>query len=268
MERVVKRPAKSLPPPEVARTLTGTFESPRRRGTAGAGARCRAPGRRNMGQPLRSAYDDKLEAILRRSAVVFAEKGYHQATIRDIARATRVSLSGLYYYFQSKEELLFLIQDHALEKLVASLERVLEGVTDPHVKLRLLMENHLRFFVANMPEMKVLSHEATSLTGDYRAELTQRKRRITDIAVGILSELRPDADLNQRVSVFALFGMMNWIYTWYRVGRDVPVEELAESMSRLFLHGYLQAQDEVSAGGPHATPDHFHSSLWRSALDG
>ena len=52
--------------------------------------------------------------ILRTAAVIFAEKGYHQASIRDIARATRVSLSGLYYYFQSKEELLFLIEDHAL----------------------------------------------------------------------------------------------------------------------------------------------------------
>ena len=220
-----------------------------------------------MGQPPRSAYDDKLETILRRSAVVFAEKGYHQATIRDIARATRVSLSGLYYYFQSKEELLFLIQDHALEKLVASLERLLEQEVDPRRKLRLLMENHLRFFVANMPEMKVLSHEATSLTGEYRDKILERKRRITDIASGILTELRPDADLNQRVSVFALFGMMNWIYTWYRVGRDVPVEELADNMSRLFLGGYLQGDDGVSAGAPHAVPDAFHSSLWRGSID-
>ena len=186
----------------------------------------------------------------------------------DIARATRVSLSGLYYYFQSKEELLFLIQDHALETLVGSLERILDGVSDPRRKLRLLMENHLRFFVANMPEMKVLSHEATSLTGAYRDTLIERKRRITDLASGILTELRPDSDLNKRVSVFALFGMMNWIYTWYRVGRDAPVEELAENMCRLFLHGYLQAQDEVSAGAPHAAPDAFHSSLWRGSIDG
>ena len=44
----------------------------------------------------RTAYDEKLESILRASAAIFAEKGYHQASIRDIARATRVSLSGLY----------------------------------------------------------------------------------------------------------------------------------------------------------------------------
>src|SRR5215210_4171661 len=76
----------------------------------------------------RSAYDEKLESILRTAASIFAEKGYHQASIRDIARATGVSLSGLYYYFDSKEELLFLIQDHAFGTLTGNLERMLEGV--------------------------------------------------------------------------------------------------------------------------------------------
>jgi AcrR family transcriptional regulator len=215
-----------------------------------------------MGEP-RSAYDEKLRSILRRSAVVFAEKGYHQASIRDVARGTEVSLSGLYYYFQSKEELLFLIQDHALATLIGSIEHVLEGVTDPQRRLRLFMESYLRFFVENRPEMKVLSHDADSLTGQFRERLTERKRRITDIAVEILAQLRPDSDLDSRVSVFALFGMMNWIYTWYRIGRDVPVDELAENMSRLFLGGYLQMPREVSAGSVESDID-FRSSLWRA----
>ena len=106
----------------------------------------------------RSAYDEKLESILRTAASIFAEKGYHQASIRDIARATGVSLSGLYYYFDSKEELLFLIQDHAFGTLTANLERMLEGVEEPHRKLRILMENHLRYFIGAKAEMKVLSH--------------------------------------------------------------------------------------------------------------
>jgi AcrR family transcriptional regulator len=213
-------------------------------------------------QHARSTYDEKLETILRRSAIVFARKGYHQASIRDVARATRVSLSGLYYYFDSKEELLFLIQDHALATLVDSLEHLLEGVDDPHRRLRLLIENHLRFFVDNMPEMKVLAHEDESLTGEFRERLTERKRRITEIASGILAELRPGSDLNPRVSVFALFGMMNWIYTWYRVGRDVPVEELAENICRIFLCGYLQASVEVPAGARDTSASDFRSSIW------
>src|SRR5690606_23406418 len=99
-----------------------------------------------------TAYDQKLESILRTAASVFAERGYHRASIRDISRATGVSLAGLYYYFQSKEELLFLIQDHALEQLIGGAEERVVGVTDPRERLRRLMENHLRYFVQNMPE--------------------------------------------------------------------------------------------------------------------
>lgn len=213
----------------------------------------------------RTAYDEKLTSILRRATAIFAEKGYHSATIRDIARATHVSLSGLYYYFQSKEELLFLIQDHAFGTLLRNLESVLAGVVDPQVKLRLLIENHMRFFVDNMAEMKVLSHEAESLTGEFRTRVNAQKRQLTEIASDILRELRPDSDLDLRVSVFALFGMMNWLYTWYRSDRDVPVERLADDLTRLFLGGYLQ-NGFTLPGGARATQigERHPISMWGS----
>jgi AcrR family transcriptional regulator len=213
----------------------------------------------------RTAYDEKLESILRTSARIFAEKGYHQASIRDIARATQVSLSGLYYYFKSKEELLFLIQDHAFGTLLRDLEALLDGVDDPLRKIRLLIENHLRFFVGNMPEMKVLSHEADSLTGDFRRRVNAKKRRLTEIASGILREIRPESELDLRVATFALFGMMNWIYNWYRPTTDVPVDRLAEDMSRLFLGGYLQTEAALPAAARDAAPGPQNPSIWRNA---
>ena len=210
----------------------------------------------------RTAYDEKLESILRTSAAIFAEKGYHQASIRDIARATKVSLSGLYYYFSSKEELLFLIQDHAFGTLDETLDRLLEGVGDPHRRLRLLVENHLRYFVNNMAEMKVLSHEAESLTGEYRDRVNARKRRLTERAMSILEELNPGSGIDLRVATFSLFGMMNWLYNWYRPGRDVPVEQLAAQMSLLFLGGYLQQGGAVPASAREAAPGDARPSIW------
>lgn len=212
----------------------------------------------------RTAYDEKLENILRASAAIFAEKGYHRASIRDIARETRVSLSGLYYYFNSKEELLFLIQDHAFGRLLAELERLLDGVEDPHRRIRLLIENHLRYFVGNMAEMKVLSHEADSLTGDFRERVNAKKRRLTEIAMHILRELRPAGEAELRVATFALFGMMNWLYNWYRPGRDLPVERLAEEMSNLFLAGYLLDGASVPAAARQTAPGEQRPSLWNT----
>jgi AcrR family transcriptional regulator len=212
----------------------------------------------------RSAYDEKLESILRTAARIFAEKGYHQASIRDIARATGVSLSGLYYYFDSKEELLFLIQDHAFGTLLANLERNLDGVQEPHRRLRILVENHLRYFIDAKAEMKVLSHEGESLSGDYRRRVNEKKRRLSDVAMEILREIRPGGGVDLRVATFSLFGMMNWLYNWHRPGLDVPVETLVDDMYHIFLNGYLPdgAQvpaeaDEGAAGEP--------QPIWRSA---
>jgi AcrR family transcriptional regulator len=193
----------------------------------------------------RSAYDEKLSSILAAAAGVFADKSYHNASVRDIARATGVSLSGLYYYFQSKEELLYMVQDHALSRLIAGLEERLVGVDDPERKLRLLIENQLTFFVDHMAEMKVLSHEAGSLRGDFLQRVNAQKRHMTSIALGILAELCPDSEFDARVATFALFGMTNWLYNWYRPGRDAPLERLVSDMTQIFLTGYLTGGSRV-----------------------
>src|SRR5438477_12225802 len=82
-----------------------------------------------------SRYDQKLELILRAAARIFAEKSYHSTSMRDISRATEVSLAGLYHYCKSKEELLFLIQDHCFGRVLQRLEERLHNESDPVAKL-------------------------------------------------------------------------------------------------------------------------------------
>src|SRR5208282_6294889 len=98
----------------------------------------------------------KLQVILRHAAQVFSEKGYEGASIRDISRASGVSLAGLYYYVESKQKLLYLIQIYTFRTILARLEKRLSGVTDPVEKLRILVHNHLDYFMRNPVEMKVL----------------------------------------------------------------------------------------------------------------
>lgn len=197
----------------------------------------------------RSPYDEKLDHILNAAASVFAAKGYHHASIRDIARQSEVSLSGLYYYVQSKEELLFLIQGRAFDTLTEQLEQRLDGVDDPRERLRILMENHITYFLDNMSEMKVLSHEADSLSGDFYRGVHAKKRRLVDIAKGVIRELRPDGPVDGRVATFAMFGMMNWIYTWHHAARDIPACQLADEMCSIFLEGFLNVQENSTVSG-------------------
>jgi AcrR family transcriptional regulator len=189
-----------------------------------------------------SKYDQKLVHVLKTSARVFANKGYHSTSMRDISRATKMSLSGLYYYFKSKEELLFLIQDYCFSTVIDDCHRLLNGVDDPVRRLKLLIENHLNYFVHNMSEMKVLSHEANAITGDLFSKVNTKKRQYVDLVIGLLDELARKnriKGVDTRVATFLLFGMMNWIYNWYDPRKDVDVTGLSNHVTRLFLSGFL-----------------------------
>jgi AcrR family transcriptional regulator len=214
-----------------------------------------------------SRHDQKLELILRTAARIFAEKSYHSTSMRDISRATGVSLAGLYHYCKSKEELLFLIQDQCFGRVLERLEQRTKGISDPFEKLRIFIDNHLSFFAANMAEMKVLSHEAESLGGDLHKHVSTKKERYARVARKILREIaeqeRTKVQIDLTVATYALFGMMNWIYNWYDPRGKLSVNQLVDNITRLFLNGFLSAADaEFSLGEP-AKAERL--SIWRSA---
>src|SRR5574341_2095212 len=108
------------------------------------------------GQPgeARKTYDQKLEFVRQRAAEVFAEKGFHRASIRHLARATGMSPAGHYYYFQSKDQALFRICDHVLRLIQETFEARAKAVDDPLERLRLLVFTHLEISITHMREMK------------------------------------------------------------------------------------------------------------------
>jgi AcrR family transcriptional regulator len=212
-------------------------------------------------------YDQKLEFILRNAARIFAEKGYHSTSMRDISRETGVSLAGLYHYCKSKEELLFLIQDNCFGRVLERLQERLGETAEPVEKLRLVIENHLSFFAANMAEMKVLSHEADSLAGELHARVSGKKQQYTQLVRQILSEVQQsggERKIDLTVATYALFGMMNWIYNWYDPHGLLSVTELVENVTRLFFSGFLAGG---TGEGLQFRPDDTEAeslSVWRA----
>jgi len=159
--------------------------------------------------------------------------------MRDLSRAAGMSLAGLYYYFESKEKLLYLIQRHTFATILERLRRRLEGVVDPEAKIRLFIHNHLEYFLADQKAMKVLSHEDEVLKNGYGAEIAGMKREYVRACVDLLEQLKRARGLefSSRTAALSLFGMMNWIYTWYNPRKDGGAEELARSMAEIFLYG-------------------------------
>jgi len=188
-------------------------------------------------------FDRRLGQILDHATEVFCLKGYEGASMRDLSRATGMSLAGLYYYFESKERLLFLIQKHTFTTILEKLKARLENVTDPEQRIRIFILNHLQYFVSNQQGLKVLSHEDESLKDGPGLEIAGIKREYYRICLGLMEDLRRGRglDFNARTAALSLFGMINWIYTWYNPRVDGNAEALAEQMGNIVLTGVTSA---------------------------
>lgn len=186
-----------------------------------------------------SRFDRRLASILEHATDVFYEKGYEGASMRDLSRATGMSLAGLYYYFDSKEKLLYMVQKHTFETVLERLEQALAGVSDPDERLRILIRNHLEYFLANQKGMRVLSHEDMALKNGFGEEIAEVKRRYYQITRELVQAVaeRRGTKVNARIAALSLFGMMNWVYTWYRPEADESPDDLAHDMAGIFLHG-------------------------------
>ena len=189
-------------------------------------------------------FNRRLAKILVHATDVFYQKGYEGASMRDLSRASGVSLSGLYYYFESKEKLLYLIQKHTFTTIVERLRERLEDVSDPELRIRAFILNHLDYFLANQKAMKVLSHEDDVLKNDFGNEIAAIKREYYRICVDLLDDVKQQRGLefSTRTAVLSLFGMMNWIYTWYKPRTDGGAEELGHEMAEIFLRGVTGAR--------------------------
>ena len=161
--------------------------------------------------------------------------------MRDLSRASGMSLAGLYYYFESKERLLYLIQKHTFSTILQGLKSRLESIDDPEERLRIFILNHLEYFLANQAAMKVLSHEDEVLKNGFGTEVASIKRQYYRMCVGLLDDLKRERELqfSTRIAVLSLFGMMNWIYTWHNPRVDADAAVIASEMGDLFLRGVM-----------------------------
>ena len=186
-------------------------------------------------------YDERLDHLLAQAARVFAEKGYHSTSMRDLAAASGMSLAGMYYYVDGKEELLALIQERCFTRVLEGGRRAALGATDPAERLQAFIRHHVTFFADHMAEMKVLAHEPD-------ARVAGVKRRYVDVLERLLKDAAPDeAAVDRSAAAYVLFGMMNWIYTWYDPAGEIDPRRLADLIARIFLGGFVEAQSEARA---------------------
>jgi AcrR family transcriptional regulator len=193
------------------------------------------------GQNRTARYNKKLQKVLSASSALFAKKGFERATIRDVSQATGMSLAGLYYYFKSKEELLFLIQFTTFDSLCENLKEIIKSETDPESCLHSMITMHFEYFIRNMNDLKICSRELESLEGNYYQEVAEKRKEYFDLTQSIfekISDKSGGSSADSRLASLYLFGTLNWIYQWYRPGRYPDATKLASQLSAIYLQGF------------------------------
>ncbi len=189
-------------------------------------------------QPLRAR-------ILQAAAALIATEGYHGMTMRNLARAAGTSLANVYNYFAAKEDILFALQREAFETLIAAAGEALDGVGDAAGRLYGFIHHHVRYCAEHPEVMHVLVHEAASLPAAERRIVRATKERYFEIGRGIVRQLiaeteagqPPPGDAELDRLAYSLFGMLNWIYGWYRPEAHGDTRQLARTIHGIATGG-------------------------------
>ncbi len=200
----------------------------------------------------REALVDSRQEILRTAARLFQQRGYDATSMNDVAAALKLSKGGLYHHFQSKDEILFEIMNHAMD---ITEERVLgpvRGIGDPEERLRALIRLHIEVVLSPLDrEITVMLHENHPLPPALRKRINTRKKEYVHFVENLIAEIQKSGQRNAqrthpvghavspRAAAFALLGMINWIYQWYKPEGNLQTHNLIPQFTELVFGGIL-----------------------------
>lgn len=180
--------------------------------------------------------------ILRAAAQIFQEKGYHAASMQDIAEAVELKKGSLYHHVSSKQEILLALLDEALDLIIERLQAVEAKNLSPSQKLRQSMQAYLSFLAENRGLSSVLILEHRSLQSEFIDLHFPRRDRIEQIWREIIEEGVSCGELQSQqpgLTAKALLGVLNWAITWYREDGPLSPNEIADHFADLFIQGLL-----------------------------
>lgn len=184
--------------------------------------------------------------ILEVAARVFCERGYEATSMGDVAAAVGMTKAGIYHHIAGKEDLLAAIMNYGMDLFEERVLRRTETIADPLERLTATLEGHLLLVLRDRPkEVTVILHEGGALPAAARARLDARKKRYIRFLEKTIRELvmrKVARRVDPTVAAYALLGMVNWTYQWYRAGGRLGEEKLAKEMTQFFLHGLLEGK--------------------------
>ena len=185
------------------------------------------------------------QEILRTAARLFQQRGYDATSMNDVAAALKLSKGGLYHHFQSKDEMLFHIMNHAMDITEERVIKTVRAIPVPEDRLRMLIKLHIEVVLSVRDrEVTVMLHENHPLPPSLRKQINARKKDYIHFVENLVAEVQrgrgSKGTVTPRAAALALLGMINWIYQWYKPEGALQAEQLVPQYTELFFAGAFQ----------------------------
>jgi AcrR family transcriptional regulator len=183
------------------------------------------------------------DELVETAAQVFRQKGYHGASMDDIAKAVNLRKASLYHHFTSKQEILLEILDRALQLLLEKISAITSQNISPDKKLRLMIRQYLQILAENVDLAAVLLFEHRALERKQHIRHIPNRDKFESlwkdaIAEGVEKKIFKCDD--PPMAVRALLGQMNWTITWFSPDGGKTIEQIADDYANLMLNGLLK----------------------------
>ncbi len=181
--------------------------------------------------------------ILEAAAQIFSEKGYHAASMNDIAQEVNLQKASLYHHISGKQEILLELLDQALDILIGHIGAVVSLPKPPEEKLHLAMQVYLQSLIEQRDLSAVLLFEHRSLNDEFKSRHLPRRDRFEGLWRDLIVEGVADGTFDcedPALSARALLGVMNWTITWFSIDGPLTGREIANQYAGLFLDGLIK----------------------------
>jgi len=208
---------------------------------------------------------EREDQLLETATRLFKQKGYHNTSMQDIADALGVQKGSLYYYIDSKEELLRQLLERATSFLGAQIDEIYAADLSPTEKLARALENHAETMMNNLDLVAVYLNEYRNLPPPRLREALAVRKHYEQVLMQILSdgiaagEFRP---VNVRMVVYGLLGMLNWTHQWFSPTGQYTAREIAVVLTDLALNGLV-----VGSGTPPRLGRAAHGEIEREEAE-
>jgi TetR/AcrR family transcriptional regulator, cholesterol catabolism regulator len=180
---------------------------------------------------------EKIEEICKKAAVLFSEKGYQEATLADVSKAAGITKAGIYHYFTTKEELLFLILNRYMSEVLERARGNFAKKAAPKEKLRGFIKGHIQYLDENLHESRLIINQWHNLAPKYREVIRVQQREYVDLLKTGIESLLGDSGRSaddRKLVAYILMSLCNAPYNWYRAGGKFSPERIAEEVFRIF----------------------------------